>query len=322
MPAPILMSHAEWLQKTNRKSWHGQSNKDRSNALVVIDQQLLAYEQAPAPSTLENLHTFLKAWSNGKLKRGVLDTIRDHKGAVTQLLDQCDRATILWSPIPSRFDKISIGVDVYRGNNWVPDGFKGAIEGALDQIATRPIGRKLLEDIGKRAVGTKQVVIEYGKLSTAAPLAVIDNSSRRKVQPRIGEDRYDLTEMMQNPDLIGRIVDGENGKTFVPSAGTGAVVTFNHEDAGTDGRPAFIALAHELVHAFHYLSGSCYRAASGGIQDGGNSGLMEEEMRTVGCEMFVGETPSENAIRGEHGITPRKTYSEVASFANVTRTFG
>lgn len=324
MPIPRLMTQADWLRDTNRKAWHGQSLKERSTELDLVDQQLLAYETTPTPSTLENLHAMLTRWAAGKTKDdGTLKTIRDHKGAVTRLLDQVELAMTLFSPVPTRYTKILIGVDNYRGNDWVPDGFKGAIEEALVQIASKPIGKKLLEDIGKKCTGTKQVVIEYGKLSTAAPLAVIDNLSRKKVQPKIGEDRYNLSEMMRNPDLIGRVVDGDGGKKdFVPAAGTGAVITFNHEDKGLDGRPTFIALAHELVHAFHYVSGACYRAADGGLQDNGNTGLMEEEMRTVGCQKFADETPSENAIRAEHGITLRKTYNDTISFANVARTYG
>ncbi len=324
MSIPTLMSQAEWLRATDRKAWHGQSNKERSTELELVDQQLLAYETDPTPSALENLDEILNRWVAGKTKDdGTLKTIRDHRGAVTQLLAQVQKAMMLFKPIPSGFTKVFIGVDTYRGNTWVPDDFKGTVEDALARIASKPIGRKLLEDIGKQCTGTKEIVIEYGRLSTAAPLAVIDNASRKKVQPKIGEDRYNLSEMMRNPDLIGTVVDrGGAHKDFVPAAGTGAVITFNHEDTGLDNRPKFIALAHELVHALHYVSGSCYRAADGGLQDSGNTGLMEEEMRTVGCEKYLHETPSENAIRGEHGVALRRTYNDVISFANVARTFG
>jgi hypothetical protein len=323
MAKPVLMSYNEWMTRTDRKAWHLQSNKQRSQALDLVDQQVKLYETQPTPSVLETIAMFLKAWMDGKLKKGALDSIRNHKRAVTELQRQCEQAMTLWSPVPSRYPKILIGVDTYRGNSWVPDTFRGDIETALDQMASQPVGRKLLQAIGKNSTGVKHVVIEYGRLSTAAPLPIIDNESRKKVQPLPNADRYDLQEMMANPDLIGTLVaDDEGGLDFVPAAGCGAVVTFNHEDKGTDNRPPFVALAHELVHAFHYLSGSCYRAANGGIKDGGNTGLMEEEMRTVGCEKYLGETPSENAIRQEHSIRLRTTYNDTASFANVTRSVG
>ncbi len=323
MPAPRLMSHADWMKNTLRTGLTG-SEKKRSESLVLVDTFLKAYDTTPTPSALETLYNALKGWADGKRRDdGTLNTIRDHKASVTDLLNQCETAMTLWSPVPSRYGKIFIGVDTYRGNTWVPDGFRGAIEEALDQIASKPVGKKLLDDIALNASGTKHVVIEYGRMSTAAPLAVITNASRRMVQSLPSDtERLNPNEMVRNPDLVGRMVDNDGIKTFVPAAGTGAVVTFNHEDHGLDGRPSFVALAHELVHAFHYLSGSCYRAADGGLQDGGNTGLMEEEMRTVGCEKYAGESPSENAIRKEHGVPLRKTYNDKISFAQVTRTYG
>jgi hypothetical protein len=319
------MSSQEWLQKTNRKAWHGQSIKDRSSALEVVDSYVAAYD-TPAgktPANLEYLYRFLKQWSDGKMKKGVIDTIRDHKGAVTTLLQKCEQGMTLWKPTPSRYDKISIGVDTYRGNAWVPDDFRGAVEEALDKIASKKIGRQLLADLTKGCTGTKEVVIEYGGRSTAAPLAVITNESRKKVQPTNNDDdRYDLDAMVSKPELIATAITEDGHPTrFVPGAGTGAVVTFNHADKGTESpaRPTFIALAHELVHAFHYVNGMCYRAASGGLKDNGDTGLMEEEMRTVGCDKYKDEIPSENAIRGEHGVALRARYSDI-SFANVVAT--
>lgn len=322
---PTIMSSAEWLQRTQRKSWHGQSLKDRSSALQQLDAWVLTWHgnNGKTPSNLEYLYRFLKAWSDGKLKKGVIDTIRDHKGAVTELLDQCEKGMTLWQPVASRYAKISIGVDNYRGNAWVPDDFKGAVETALDKIASQPVGRKLLDDIGKACTGAKQVVIEYGGRSTAAPVAVITNESRKKVQPvSLGDDRYDLDEMVSQPELIATAITEDGHPTrFIPGAGTGAVVTFNHKDMGVESppRPVFVALAHELVHAYHYVSGMCYRAASGGLRDGGDTGLMEEEMRTVGCLKYKGEIPSENAIRGEHGLALRDRYSDI-SFDHVVAT--
>lgn len=324
MAKPILMSYADWMKDTDRSKWHGQANKKRSAELILVDQQLQAYDTPQGnPSNLEFLDRFLSAWVAGKINNsGALETMRDHKQAVTNLQQQVQAAMMLFSPVPSDYAGIEIGVDLYRGNNWVPDTFKGVVVEALNTIATKPVGRKLLTELGRLATGTKKVVIEYGKLSTAAPLAIIDNASRKKVQPKLGDDQYDLQKMMEVKELIGKFVDdGHGGKDFVNAAGTGAVVTYNHEDVG-DGRPKFIALAHELVHAYHYMSGSCARAANGGIQHQGNSGLMEEEMRTVGFGAYKDEELCENAIRAEHKVPLRASYSNEASFAKVTRTVG
>jgi hypothetical protein len=47
---------------------------------------------------------------------------------------------------------------------------------------------------------------------------------------------------------------------------------------------------------------------------------MEEEMRTVGCQKFEGEVPSENAVRGEHNIVVRKSYDPRLSWDHVDAT--
>jgi Effector protein len=325
MGKPKLMTSVEWLQKTNRKAWHGQGDKERGGPLQLVDSYVAAYhsDKGDTPANLEYLYRFLRKWVDGKLKNGAIVSIREHQGAVSALLRQCEQAMTLWQPVASRYAKISIGADTYRGNAWVPDDFRGAVEQALDMIASKPIGKKLLADIGKACVGSKQVVIEFGGRSTAAPLAVVTNESRKKIQPVNNDDeRYNLDEVVSAPELIATAISQDGHPTrFIPGAGTGTVVTFNHKDAGIEkpARPIFIALAHELVHAHHYASGMCYRAASGGLQDGGDTGLMEEEMRTVGCQKYADEVPSENAIRGEHGLPLRTRYSDI-SFDNVVAT--
>jgi hypothetical protein len=253
--------------------------------------------------------------------------MRDHDGAVSQLKLEVDRATALRNPAPTQYRGIYIGNDVYRGNSWVPDGFAGVVTTCLQQIASQPIGAQLLQDLSNACVRdpVKKIVIEYGQRSTAAPIPVVTNESRKMVQPVMGaQERYDLNALMSEGALIGAFgdIDEDSGiRDFVPGGGTGAVVTFNHTDRGPPGapRPVFIALAHELIHAYHYTHGSCYRAASGGIRDGGDTGLMEEEMRTVGLLKFADEMPSENAIRQEHQIEVRKNYTATDSFSQVAR---
>lgn len=328
MPAPTIMTAAEWKQRTKVNRVLSDKDKKRSDALVALDNMVTAYEQNKTVSNLTFLKRFLEAWMSSKktITGNDRSSMRDYDGAVTELKAQVDRATTLWHPTPTAFPGILIGNDTYRGNDWVPDGFVGAVATALQSINSKPIGKKLLSDLSQacRQDPIKKIVIEYGARSTAAPIAVVTNESRKKVQPIMGDDdKYDLDELMSDPALLARPmafdqVTGE--RNFVGGAGTGAVVTFNHTDPGPPGaaRPVFIALAHELIHALHYVTGTCYRAASGGIRDGGNTGLMEEEMRTVGLHQYARELPSENAIRGEHGIPLRTNYTAGDSFANVT----
>lgn len=329
MAAPQLMSYNEWMTKTNRKAWHGQSLKDRSGALQAVDGIVQAYDANPKPADLELLKNLLDAWIAGKLKGGQLDTIRDHKGAVTDLKHRCDAAVQLAQPLPwtEQYPGIFIANDLYRGNAWVPDDFAGTVQESLTKIGSKPIGKKLLKDLSDRcaADGTKKVVIEYsGAGSSAAPLDVITNDSRKQVQKTSPFDAaLDPQTLLANPNLIatphGVMADGKR-KNFIGGAGTSAVVTWNHKDKGLDGRPAFVALAHELVHAYHYVLGMCYRAATGFVTDGQDNGIMEEEMRTVGVLKYKDEVPSENAIRNEHGLNRRAEYAPGISFANVKAT--
>ena len=323
MPAPDLITSAEWINQTKRMG------KSRSDALKLVDTYLDAYIQDKTPGNLENLRMFLKIWVDPKFKSHwyrstvKLETTRDHKGAVTQLLNTIERTVGLRNPLPTDYPGIFIGDDVYRGNHWVPNDFVGTVITALRTLASRPQGKQLLDDISdqSRRSATKKVVIEYcgenGK-SCAAPMEIMDNENRRLVQATqslIDRDYPVPDAALNNPKLIAtQQGTNESGtkRTYVGGEGTGAVVVWASNDPGppwTGGhRPGFIALGHELVHAHHYMFGSCYRAATGFVSDNGNSGIMEEEMRTVGCMRYAGEIPSENALRGEHGIANRDSY--------------
>jgi hypothetical protein len=66
--------------------------------------------------------------------------------------------------------------------------------------------------------------------------------------------------------------------------------------------PPFIALAHELIHCLHTLSGDWVsrRALADRIK--------VEEARTVGAGHYNQTRISENAIRAEHGLPKRRFY--------------
>ncbi|MEM9060112.1 MAG: M91 family zinc metallopeptidase [Pseudomonadota bacterium] len=304
------------------------NNYDRSDALTLIDTQLGAYDDEKTPDKLEFLKLFLDAWYQSKLKRDVLKTIRNHDNAVTELKRSVDRATALRNPTlwSAEFPGIYIADDLYRGTSWVPDDFRGSIEDSLNTIITKPIGRKLVEDISDACTRSesKRVVIQYsGTFSSCAALEPVTPENRKKLN-RVSpvDEVWDPAELMQNPALMVQFTgdEHEGKRDYINGAGTGAVVNLRHEDKGLDGRPTYIALAHELVHAYHFVTGNCYRAAWGGLVKGGNTGIMEEEMRTVGFGAYAGEVPSENAIRAEHRIPLRPNYTPDMPFTNVTAT--
>lgn len=68
--------------------------------------------------------------------------------------------------------------------------------------------------------------------------------------------------------------------------------------------PVWIVLAHELIHAYHHLSGTTYRDEV--INKDGKS-VRREEMATTGLGVYASTRLSENALRNAAGL-PLRTY--------------
>jgi hypothetical protein len=101
----------------------------------------------------------------------------------------------------------------------------------------------------------------------------------------------------------------------LPGKGSGSLVGYNPSAAqqytamaGVD-TPEFIALAHELCHSLHHLSGGMRQGAGTTPVDRFRAMLMHEEAHTVGLGPYKDTRTSENAIRGEWKITLRTYYS-------------
>jgi Effector protein len=102
-----------------------------------------------------------------------------------------------------------------------------------------------------------------------------------------------------------------------PGLGEASRVFFNPVITRSDGhRPAFIGLAHELVHADRNQHGQALdRQGVNGIH------ALKDELETVG--LIAGPQPvSENTIRAEHNIAPRTAYAGQtrATYAQLVRT--
>jgi len=83
--------------------------------------------------------------------------------------------------------------------------------------------------------------------------------------------------------------------------GSKAVIRFSNAIMSSGlSTPPFIVLAHELIHAQHYLFGARYDARD------------DEENRTTGVGKFSGRMEpmvSENRLRREAGLPPRHAYT-------------
>ena len=203
------------------------------------------------------------------------------------------------------------------------DAFRRATEAALDKIASRTIGRELLTLIGKRAkgIGTKRglrVTIHFGT-GTYEPGKIDPLVAHRKgtyANPRGRRGAHCRTDrqLTMAGQLVSRAKAVGRGSSvevsYNPFINRSGIVRGWLDDAPglppiaiTVERklgvtvPAFVALAHELVHALHHLSGDTLNER------------MDEEARTIGAGRFAGARISENAVRREHGLKERAYYS-------------
>ena len=213
------------------------------------------------------------------------------------------------------------------------EAFNRATKAALAKINTRPIGRELLNLISKRTLGIgtkiseeKKVTIYYGTGTyvpgNVDPVFALHENTFAKADTGL-RDRKQLRS--DNAMSVGVFQGSGKAEHVKPSGrGTSANISYNpfinatgvHSrwvwDMSTDGNPvvsksmgkklqvtipAFIALAHELIHAFHFLTGDASPVR------------LQEEARTVGIGRFKNARISENAIRGEHGLMKRTFYS-------------
>jgi hypothetical protein len=327
---PVLSTLKQWKKDTSAFL------RSRSAELTLVDNMIDAYNQTNTPMWLFSLRTLLDAWLKGKVKsNGKVSTIRDDGKAVTRLKQTLDTAFALHDPLTwkAAYPGIEIASDTFRGNTWVPDDFEDTVKDCLSSIAAKPLGKRLLTEISAKCQGAsqKRVIIEHTSGNAmAVPMDDPNNLARQDIQlpANMGGQDDLVRKLIANANItvtgFTAAPPGSIRKDIIAGNGTSAVVTFNPAATGSDGRPAYIALAHELVHAHHYVHGSCYRGLGNGMYDlldpNANTGMMEEEMRTVGFGRYATEELCENSIRHENGVALRKSYLPDVAWTAVTAT--
>lgn len=315
MPVPELIEKSEWIAKTTVEG------KERSARLKAVDEALEAYQNGRTPSKLEAVSRSLEAWLTSKTWLGHLWTSRQQEPFLElrqDLLEAMELKDDLWN---GAYPGIYIGSATYRDKCWVPDKFAGTARIALARIAQRTVGERLLRNISaecSRDSKNMKVVVDYGESSKAAPLYPVTAENRRLLWRPISEGGVGLAAAMM---LSSRLTN---------LSGMGVVVTWNPDQpdalavGGAAPREPYIGLAHEMIHAYHYVRGICARKVAGlaGAWVGKmpDDGLAEEELRTVGLGPYADESPSENEIRKENGVALRDTYARGVSFGEVKRT--
>lgn len=320
MPKPYLMPYKDWISKTSSVG------HKRSQDLQNVDLYLQDYHTSPQwPQMLRQLEVNLTQWVSSKTKAGgTLDTVRDHK-TVRLLQQQVAAARTLPVPTPwdSKFPGISIAQDPFAGDLPVPDNFSARVQNNLGDLISKDRGKLLMALISRGCEDRKhEVVIQcnpvLGGANQCAPVDVAITSDLRRGLSELG--KVSLPGLLAHPSIVATIkVTSDGSREFVPNKiGANAVVKYNPDDKGEGGKGGgFIGLAHELIHAYHYVYGLCARSPIGGAS--GDYGLAEEEMRTVGARAYKDEVPSENWIREEWKLPLRTTYSGY-DFSDTTAT--
>ncbi len=217
----------------------------------------------------------------------------------------------------------SLGISLYDINGpgiYIDDGgdavFANQARYCLNVLRSKDLGISLLRDVRNGCTKGKTVVIEnppngpFGRMAAAIPsLDVSEGFRQRLTQPGNGNI---------NDDAYPHTVRGQEGCS--------AIVRWAFNDTipmTTIRRPAFIALAHELIHALHFLTADCPRAPVREMDLSKDSGLAEEEARTCGLGPYsdpdASEAYNENAFRRLYGVVRRDYYTAGIDFSTVRR---
>lgn len=172
----------------------------------------------------------------------------------------------------------------------------------LDVLNSRPVGKSLLTLLSQRAQGIGTTKGKYVRINET------DNIGSVAQDSVIGAQEV---RSMQKPGSIVRL----------PAVGDSSLVSYGARLEPTYTReiglytPEFIALAHELVHALHVISGDVVKD-----YDWDTDGAIIEEARTVGIGPYANTRISENAVRKEWNLGRRTYYGSPGDADGLART--
>jgi hypothetical protein len=187
-----------------------------------------------------------------------------------------------------------------------PPGFVIDVDLDLHKIASLTLGKDLLELFKKRYAGigkTDALRRPTGICYTSpllslqclgGPLAARAQPSHFDLRRRVPRARYGAQPNFSLP------APAANGWVFYDP-------TLDAELAYTQAigipTPTWVALAHELIHAFHFVSGDSEFEPTAPLP------WLREEARTVGLGPYRNARISENALRAEAGLPRRNSYA-------------
>jgi hypothetical protein len=187
---------------------------------------------------------------------------------------------------------------------------------ALRNINSTDTGRRLLA-----AIASRRDQARYGNASTGQLAYTVCIMPKKSIkQSRIfGSIRWRNYEP-------GSVTHASNeAEASTPNQGSVSAIRWDpvHTSTPDGSRPPFIALAHELIHAWRNLCGNSYLNAGDGtlgatFTGSGEAAKDADEMKVVGLRGFEQEPITENRIRAEHGLPYRTSYASRCSAADGT----
>jgi hypothetical protein len=176
--------------------------------------------------------------------------------------------------------------------------FPKQTERALDKIASKPTGSMLLNSIaesGGANGGASSKLFDY-----KVAISPADSNKTVRKGPLPNTRKY-----------VGQSVTRPSNSVDASTLGKGSPssIRWNPKQTKTDdGKPEpFIVLAHELVHSSRNLYGKSKLTFASVNED--ETPKAVDEKQVVGLPPYEHFPITENAIRKEHGIKPRKQYS-------------
>ena len=212
-------------------------------------------------------------------------------------------------------------------------GFHGPTAVALMTIAQTKLGYDLLNIISKRCGGIG--------IGGATPTAGMFKCVVRRGPGTLIEDRIAMTAAYRasapDPPLADDLsnagaVARDNtwtarrrvaGANFtLPGKGTSAVAMWepmaDYSQVANLRTPGYVALAHELIHCMHFMSGDTNMYPEDDPWGAGDSYSKHEEARTVGLGIYRNTRISENALRRELKLPERTFYSDPGDCDGLT----
>lgn len=184
----------------------------------------------------------------------------------------------------TRFDGIII-----RTRETDSKSFVQKVIAALETIYSKPVGKKLLNEI----------VARVGKQKFGYTVCIMPQTSVKQSFGLIRWRKYEKGSVT---------ITGSDSDASTPGVGAVSCIRWDpvHYNTPDGSRPPFIGLAHELIHCYHNLRGTSTLVR-------GEEGKKEDEMRVVGLRGYENEPISENLIRREHQLPYRTSYYQRCS---------